>query len=114
MRKGEKIGGAGVAGGYVDIELQGDRADVGELEDLLLDGHGHCTGGGEFLPPMSGMVPGFYAGDDGLRAVALLDGGEGDGVLFNSKRQAMDAAALTAAFGLETVVCSQKRLVKLA
>ena len=60
--------------------MDGDGADFGELEDLLLDGHGHCTGGGEFLPPMNGMVPGFYAGDDGLRAVALLDGGEGDGV----------------------------------
>ena len=49
---------------------------------------------------------------DGIYVVKT--GVEVDGVLFNSKRQAMDAAALTAAFGLETVVCSQKRLVKLA
>lgn len=49
---------------------------------------------------------------DGIHVVKT--GVEVDGVLFNSKRQAMDAAALTAAFGLDTVVCSQKRLVKLA
>ena len=49
---------------------------------------------------------------DGIYVVKT--GVEVDGVLFNSKRQAMDAAALTAAFGLDTVVCSQKRLVKLA
>ena len=49
---------------------------------------------------------------DGIHVVKT--GVEVNGVLFNSKRQAMDAAALTAAFGLETVVCSQKRLVKLA
>ena len=49
---------------------------------------------------------------DGIHVVKT--GVEVDGVLFNSKRQAMDAAALTAAFGLETVVCSQKRVVKLA
>ena len=49
---------------------------------------------------------------DGIHVVKT--GVEVDGVLFNSKRQALDAAALTAAFGLETVVCSQKRLVKLA
>ena len=49
---------------------------------------------------------------DGIYVVKT--GVEVDGVLFNSKRQAMDAVALTAKFGLETVVCSQKRLVKLA
>ena len=49
---------------------------------------------------------------DGIHVVKT--GVEVDGVLFNSKRQAMYAAALTAAFGLETVVCSQKRLVKLS
>lgn len=49
---------------------------------------------------------------DGIHVVKT--GVEVDGVLFNSKRQALDAAALTAAFGLDTVVCSQKRLVKLA
>ena len=49
---------------------------------------------------------------DGIHVVKT--GVEVDGVLFNSKRQALDAASLTAAFGLETVVCSQKRLVKLA
>ena len=49
---------------------------------------------------------------DGIYVVKT--GVEVDGVMFNSKRQAMDAAALTAAFGLETVVCSQKRVVKLA
>ena len=49
---------------------------------------------------------------DGIHVVKT--GVEVDGVLFNSKRQALDAVALTAAFGLETVVCSQKRLVKLA
>ena len=49
---------------------------------------------------------------DGIHVVKT--GVEVDGVLFNSKRQAQDAAALTAAFGLETVVCSQKRVVKLA
>ena len=37
-----------------------------------------------------------------------------DGVPFTSKRQAQDAVELTAKFGLETVVCSQKRVVKLA
>ena len=37
-----------------------------------------------------------------------------DGVPFTSKRQAKDAVELTAKFGLETVVCSQKRVVKLA
>ena len=49
---------------------------------------------------------------DGIHVVKT--GVEVDGVMFNSKRQALDAAALTAAFGLETVVCSQKRVVKLA
>ena len=49
---------------------------------------------------------------DGIHVVKT--GVEVDGVLFNSKRQAMDAAAITAKFGLDTVVCSQKRLVKLA
>ena len=49
---------------------------------------------------------------DGIHVVKT--GVEVDGVLFNSKRQALDAAALTAAFGLDTVVCSQKRAVKLA
>ena len=49
---------------------------------------------------------------DGIHVVKT--GVEVDGVLFNSKRQALDAVALTAAFGLETVVCSQKRVVKLA
>ena len=49
---------------------------------------------------------------DGIHVVKT--GVEVDGVLFNSKRLAMDAAALTAAFGLETVVCSQKRVVRLA
>ena len=48
---------------------------------------------------------------DGIHVVKT--GVEVDGVLFNSKRQALDAASLTAAFGLETVVCSQKRAVKL-
>lgn len=37
-----------------------------------------------------------------------------EGVPFTSKRQALDAVELTAKFGLETVVCSQKRVVKLA
>ena len=37
-----------------------------------------------------------------------------EGVPFTSKRQAQDAVELTAKFGLETVVCSQKRVVKLA
>ena len=37
-----------------------------------------------------------------------------EGVPFTSKRQAQDAVELTAKFGLETVVCSQKRTVKLA
>ena len=49
---------------------------------------------------------------DGIHVVKT--GVEVDGVLFTSKRQAMDAAAITAKFGLDTVVCSQKRLVKLA
>ena len=49
---------------------------------------------------------------DGIHVVKT--GVEVDGVLFYSKRQAMDAVALTAKLGLETVVCSQKRLVKLA
>ena len=37
-----------------------------------------------------------------------------EGVPFTSKRQALDAVELTGKFGLETVVCSQKRVVKLA
>lgn len=37
-----------------------------------------------------------------------------EGVPFTSKRQALDAVELTSKFGLETVVCSQKRVVKLA
>ena len=41
-------------------------------------------------------------------------GVEVKGVPFSSKRQALDAVAITAKFGLETVVCSQKRVVKLA
>ena len=49
---------------------------------------------------------------DGIHVVKT--GVEVDGVPFTSKRQALDAADLTAKFGLETVVCSQKRLVKLA
>ena len=49
---------------------------------------------------------------DGIHAVKT--GVEIDGVPFTSKRQALDAAELTAKFGLETVVCSQKRVVKLA
>ena len=43
----------------------------------------------------------------------LKTGVEVDGIPFSSKRKAQDAAALTAKFGLETVVCSQKRVVKL-
>ena len=49
---------------------------------------------------------------DGIHSVKT--GVEIDGVPFTSKRQALDAAELTAKFGLETVVCSQKRVVKLA
>ena len=49
---------------------------------------------------------------DGIHVVKT--GVEVDGVPFTSKRQALDAAELTAKFGLETVVCSQKRVVKLA
>lgn len=36
-----------------------------------------------------------------------------EGVPFTSKRQALDAVELTAKFGIETVVVSQKRVVKL-
>ena len=49
---------------------------------------------------------------DGIHAVKT--GVEIDGVPFTSKRQAQAAVELTAKFGLETVVCSQKRTVKLA
>ena len=49
---------------------------------------------------------------DGINMVKT--GVEINGVPFTSKRQALDAAELTAKFGLETVVCSQKRVVKLA
>ena len=49
---------------------------------------------------------------DGIHVVKT--GVEIDGVPFTSKRQALDAAELTDKFGLETVVCSQKRVVKLA
>ena len=49
---------------------------------------------------------------DGIHVVKT--GVEIDGVPFTSKRQAQDAVELTAKFGLETVVCSQKRVVKLA
>ena len=41
-------------------------------------------------------------------------GVEIEGVPFTSKRQAQDASELVAKFGIETVVCSQKRVVKLA
>ena len=49
---------------------------------------------------------------DGIYAVKT--GVVVEGVPFTSKRQALDAVELTAKFGLETVVCSQKRTVKLA
>ena len=49
---------------------------------------------------------------DGIHAVKT--GVVVEGVSFTSKRQALDAVALTGKFGLETVVCSQKRVVKLA
>ena len=49
---------------------------------------------------------------DGIHV--LKSGVAVEGVPFTSKRQALDAAELTAKFGLETVVCSQKRVVKLA
>ena len=41
-------------------------------------------------------------------------GEEIEGVPFTSKRQAQDASELVAKFGIEAVVCSQKRVVKLA
>ena len=41
-------------------------------------------------------------------------GVEIEGVSFTSKRQAQDASELVAKFGIKTVVCSQKRVVKLA
>ena len=37
-----------------------------------------------------------------------------EGVPFTSKRQALDAVELVGKFGVETAVCSQKRVVKLA
>ena len=40
-------------------------------------------------------------------------GVEIEGVSFTSKRQAQDASELVAKFGIKTVVCSQKRVVKL-
>ena len=49
---------------------------------------------------------------DGIHA--LKSGVAVEGVPFTSKRQAQDAVELTAKFGLETVVCSQKRVLKLA
>ena len=49
---------------------------------------------------------------DGIHV--LKSGVAVEGVLFTNKRQAQDAVELTAKFGLETVVCSQKRVVKLA
>lgn len=49
---------------------------------------------------------------DGINVVKT--GVEISGVPFTSKRQALDAVELTAKFGIETVVCSQKRVVKLA
>ena len=49
---------------------------------------------------------------DGIHV--LKSGVAVEGVPFTSKRQAQDAVELTAKFGLETVVCSQKRVVKLA
>ena len=45
---------------------------------------------------------------------AVKTGVEIEGVPFTSKRQAQDASELVAKFGIETVVCSQKRVVKLA
>lgn len=50
--------------------------------------------------------------NDGVYTVKT--GVDVEGVPFTSKRQAQDAVALTARFGLETVVVSQKRVVKLA
>ena len=41
-------------------------------------------------------------------------GVEIEGVSFTSKRQAQDACELVAKFGIKAVVCSQKRVVKLA
>ena len=49
---------------------------------------------------------------DGIYAVKT--GVVVEGVPFTSKRQALDAVALTEKFGLETAVVSQKRVVKLA
>lgn len=49
---------------------------------------------------------------DGIHAVKT--GVAVEGVPFTSKRQALDAVSLTEKFGLETVVVSQKRIVKLA
>ena len=45
---------------------------------------------------------------------AVKTGVEIEGVPFTSKRQAQDASEMVAKFGIETVVCSQKRVVKLA
>ena len=45
---------------------------------------------------------------------AVKTGLEIEGVPFTSKRQAQDASELVSKFGIETVVCSQKRVVKLA
>lgn len=50
--------------------------------------------------------------NDGIYAVKT--GVVVEGVPFTSKRQALDAVALTEKFGLETAVVSQKRVVKLA
>ena len=49
---------------------------------------------------------------DGIHTVKT--GVEIEGVPFTSKRQALDAVALVGKFGVETAVCSQKRVVKLA
>ena len=50
--------------------------------------------------------------DDNIYAVKT--GLEIEGVPFTSKRQAQEACELVAKFGIDTVVCSQKRVVKLA
>lgn len=49
---------------------------------------------------------------DGITVVKT--GIEIDGIPFTSKRQALDASELVSKFGISTVVCSQKRVVKLA
>ena len=69
-----------------------------------------------YIVALKATVTALAEGDvkevDGINVVKT--GVNVEGVPFTSKRQALEAAELTAKFELDTVVCSQKRVVKLS